>query len=175
LQILSVRVSSAAGDTSEGITVKKFVVAAALLALGAQGPALAASKKSSSHNAGGNCYSQQAIEAEQAIRFMTDVMVVSSECQDTVYAEFRLRNRDAILAYQKAMIAHFHGNKPFDTWNTSLANQAAMKQAGQTVSQICTQSADLMAKAKSFDSNGFRQYAASQAAAAGAQYTKCGK
>ena len=41
--------------------------------------------------------------------FLTDVMMVSSTCQDTIYAEFRLRNREAILAYQKAMIAHFHG------------------------------------------------------------------
>ena len=28
------------------------------------------------------CYTQSAIEAEQAIRFLTDVMVISSTCQD---------------------------------------------------------------------------------------------
>ena len=86
--------------------MKRLVVIAALGAAMAQQPGWTAEK---SRAAKVECYSQSAIEAEQAIRFLTDVMVVSSTCQDTVYAEFRLRNRDAIMAYQKAMIAHFQG------------------------------------------------------------------
>ena len=106
------------------------------------------------------CYTQSAIEAEQAIRFLTDVMVISSTCQDTVYAEFRLRNRDAILAYQKAMIAHFHGAPAFDRWNTAIANQASSKHAGQP---------------SVLDPPKFREFAATQAAAAGPTYPQCGK
>ena len=109
------------------------------------------------------CYTQSAIEAEQAIRFLTDVMVISSTCQDTVYAEFRLRNRDPILAYQKAMIAHFHGAPAFDSWNTSLANQAASKQGGNQL--LCQQSVPLLKQASALDPKGFRAHAAAQAAA----------
>jgi hypothetical protein len=149
--------------------MKKLVLIAALCAAAAQQPGWAAERAKTA------CYSPSAIEAEQAIRFLTDVMVISSTCQDTVYAEFRLRNRDPILAYQKAMIAHFHGAPAFDSWNTSLANQAASKRAGQPSVQVCQQAADLLKQAGALDPPKFRAFAAAQAAAAGPQYPKCGK
>ena len=119
------------------------------------------------------CYTQSAIEAEQAIRYITEVMVASSACQTTDYAEFRLRNRDAIIAYQKALISHFHGEPAFDRWNTALANIAAQKQASVNPGVFCQQSETLMKHAKALDSTAFRAYAAAQASAAGAQYTPC--
>ena len=139
--------------------MKKIVLIAALFAASATQPGWAA------HKAESNCLSPSAIEAEAAIHFMTDVMVVSSVCQDTIYAQFRLRNRDPILAYQKLLIARFHGPAAFDRWNTSLANQAAQKQAGMMSAQLCQQSAALMKQASTLDANGFRAYAAAQAAA----------
>jgi hypothetical protein len=120
------------------------------------------------------CYSQSAIEAEQAIRYLTDVMLASTACQNTTYAEFRLRNRDAIVAYQKAMISHFRGEAAFDRWNTALANAAAQKQASANLGVFCQQAETLMKQAKALDPAAFRAYAASQAATAGAQYPKCG-
>jgi hypothetical protein len=120
------------------------------------------------------CYTQSAIEAEQAIRYLTDVMVASSACQTTAYAEFRLRNRDAIVAYQNAMISHFRGAPAFDRWNTALANIAAQKQASVNPGVFCQQSETLMKHAKALDPAAFRAYAASLAATAGAQYAKCG-
>jgi hypothetical protein len=149
--------------------MKRLVLIAALCAAAVQQPGWAAGK------AKPECYSQSAIEAEQAIRFLTDVMVISSTCQDTVYAEFRLRNRDPILAYQKAMIAHFHGAPAFDSWNTSLANQAASKRAGLPSTQVCQQSVEILKQASALDPPKFRAFAASLAAVAGAQYPKCGK
>jgi hypothetical protein len=147
-----------------GETMRKSVLLAMLLAAAAAQPGLAADKAKSS------CPPASAREAEVAIRFVTDLMVVSSVCQDTVYAEFRLRNRDAIVGYQNAMISSMHGNAAFDRWNTSLANQAASKQAGNQ--QICIQSAALLQQAKAMDVKGFRAYAAAQAASGG---TSCGK
>ena len=97
-------------------------------------------------------------------------MVVSSVCQDTVYAEFRLRNRDVIIGYQKAMIQHLRGNANFDKWNTALANQVASKQGGNQ--QICTQSAALLQKAKALDTPAFRAHAASLAATANPDCSK---
>ena len=139
--------------------MKKIVLAAALLAIagGAQTGWAAKAAKSS-------CPPANAREAEAAIRYMTDLMIVSSTCQDTVYAEFRLRNRDAIVGYQKAMISYMRGNAAFDRWNTSLANQAAQRNAGNQ--QLCNQSVALLQQAKAMDTNAFRAYARSQAAGA---------
>ena len=81
---------------------------------------------------------------------MTDLMVVSSVCQDTVYAEFRLRNRDVIVGYQKAMIQHLHGNANFDKWNTALANQVGVE-AGPATSRSASNQAALLQKAKALD------------------------
>jgi hypothetical protein len=149
--------------------MKQWVVIAAM------GAAIALQPVSAAERARGDCYTQSAIEAEQAIRFLTDVMIISTTCQDTVYAEFRLRNRDPILAYQKAMIAHFHGTPGFDRWNTVLANQAAQKHAGMPSAAICQQAADLLKQASALDPPRFRAFAASQAAAAAPQYPRCGK
>ena len=148
--------------------MKKLATAAALAGglLAAQ-PGWAADARAS-------CYSQTAIEAEQAIRYITDVMVASSACQNTTYAEFRLRNKDAIIAYQKALISHFRGAPAFDSWNTAIANIAAQKQANINLGVFCQQAEALMKHAKALDPAAFRAYAAAQAIAAGTQYTKCG-
>jgi hypothetical protein len=148
--------------------MKKIVLVAALVAATA---ATASSGWAAKKAASKSCPPASAREAEAAIRFLTDLMVVSSTCQDTVYAEFRLRNRDAIVGYQKAMIQHLHGNAAFDRWDTALANQAAQKQGGNQ--QLCTQSAALLQQAKAMDPKGFRAYAAAQAASAGT--AACGR
>ncbi|MBV9826510.1 MAG: hypothetical protein JO001_12705 [Alphaproteobacteria bacterium] len=146
--------------------MKKFALAAALLASAIQ-PSFAA------------CDTQSAREAEQAIRYVTDLMVVSSACRDTTYAEFRLRNKDQIISYQKAMITHLHGNAAFDKWNTSLANIAAQKQAGLTTTQVCQQQATMLKQASLQDPKAFRAYVATQVtspaapAAVAARSTKC--
>jgi len=148
--------------------MKKIVVIAALVAAFAAQPVWAAEKA----KAKGSCYSPSAIEAEEGIRYVTDLMIISSVCQDTVYAEFRLRNKDTIMAYQKALIGHHHGAAGFDRWNTSLANAAAQKQGGNQ--QLCQQSVALLQQAKGLDAKAFRAYAAAQAAA-NTQVVKCGK
>jgi hypothetical protein len=136
--------------------MKKTVLIAALLAAVVVQPVLAAKR-----HAAKSCPPASAQEAEQGLRFMTDLMIVSSMCKDTVYAEFRLRNRDLIIRYQKAMITHLHGKSAFDHWDTALANQAAQRQAGNQ--QVCQQQAALLQQAKAMDSNGFHTYAEKQA------------
>jgi hypothetical protein len=148
--------------------MKKMVVVAALVAAFAAHPGWAAEKA----KAKTSCMSPSAMEAEQAIRYVTDLMIISSVCQDTVYAEFRLRNKDAIIGYQKALMTHFHGAAGFDKWDTALANQAAQKQSGNL--QLCEQSKPLLKQASALDTKGFRAYAAAQAAA-DTQTPKCGK
>jgi len=156
-KISGLRIVNGWGVEFLGEIMKKLVLIAALVAAFAAQPGWTAEKAKSS------CVSSGAIEAEQAIRYVTDLMIVSSVCQDTVYAEFRLRNRDVIVGYQKALIARFHGNAGFDRWNTSLANAAASKQGGNQ--QLCQQSVSLMKQASALDPKGFRAYAVAQAAA----------
>jgi hypothetical protein len=150
--------------------MKKFVLIAALVAAFAAQPTWAAEKAKA--KSASSCYTPSAIEAEEGIRYITDLMIVSSVCQDTVYAEFRLRNKDTIMGYQKTLIAHHHGAAGFDRWNTSLANAAAQKQGGNQ--QICQQSIALLKQAKGLDPQGFRAYASAQAAA-NTQIARCKK
>ena len=152
----------------------KKLMATAVLAGGLLAGGLPAAAPGWGADASSPCYTQPAIEAEQAIRYLTDVMVASSACRNTTYAEFRLRNKDAIIAYQNAMISHFRGAPAFDRWNTALANYAAQKQAAVNLGVFCQQSEALMQQAKALDPAAFRAFVASQAAAAGAQYAKCG-
>ena len=144
--------------------IAAIALAAAVVPLGWAGSGQAAS-----------CYSPAAIEAEQAIRFMTELMVISSACQNTTYAEFRLRNRDQIVAYQKAMITHFRGAPAFDKWNTVIANQLASKQADINLGIFCQQSEAMLKQATTLDTPAFRALAAQKAAAVSTHYAKCGK
>lgn len=145
--------------------MKRLVLAAVLAAAALQLPASAVARDA--------CYSQAAMEADQAIRYLTDLMVVSSACQNAVYVEFRTRTQAAIRDYQHVMIEHFHGTKRFDDWNTVLANEFSLKHNGMPTAQMCQQSAPMFAKASALDLAGFRAFAAGLATAASAQYEKC--
>ncbi len=151
--------------------MKKLILIAALLVAWSAQPGWAKSKES--HRCAAVNASER--EAEQAIRYITDLMVASSACQNTTYAEFVLRNREAVIRYQKAMIVHLHGTKAFDKWNTSLANAAALRQSALPTAQFCQQWAPLMKQASAQDIKAFRAYVAAQAAAASAPAAKCGK
>ena len=140
--------------------MKKVVLAAAMLVASvASAPA-----------ADRDCYSPGDIEAEQALLFQTNLMVISSACRDTVYGEFRARNKDAIVRYQNAMIDHFrrtgarNPKSAFDAWQTSLANEAARKQAIVPTGQFCQQSAEMLKLASTLDGKAFHDYAVAHAA-----------
>jgi hypothetical protein len=148
--------------------MKKAVIAAALAAAIAL-PAEA--------GAAAECYSPAAMEAEQGMRFLIDLMVASTSCRDQTYGLFQQRNKQTVLSYQKALIAHFHGNAGYDRWDTALANEAALKQAGKTAPQSCLEAADLIKTAAAMDDRAFRAYAAGKvsAATASGRYTTCGR
>ena len=145
--------------------MKRLVLAAALAAAALQLPVSAGAREP--------CFSPAAMEADQAIRYLTDLMVVSSACQNSVYVEFRARVQAAIRDYQHAMIEHFHSTARFDDWNTVLANEFSMKHNGVPTGVMCQQEAPMFARASALDLAGFRAYAAGLATAASAQYDKC--
>ena len=135
--------------------MKKAILTAALIAAASITTAGAADR---------NCYSPADIEAEQALLFQTNLMVISSACRDTVYGEFRARNKDAIVRYQNAMIDHFrrtgarNPKSAFDAWQTSLANEAARKQAVIPTGQFCQQSTEMLKLASTLDTKAFHDY-----------------
>lgn len=148
--------------------MKTLVMAAAVLAAASTVPASAA-----------DCYSPGDIEAEQAVLFQTNLMVISSACRNTVYGEFRSRNKDVILRYQNAMIEHFRRSgsrnpkSAYDTWQTSLANEAARKQAVIPTGQFCEQSAEMLKLASTLDGKGFHDYAVAHSV--DGNHPKCGR
>ena len=141
--------------------MRKAVLAAVLAVASVQG-ASAADR---------GCYSPADMEAEQAIVFQTNLMVISSACRDEVYGEFRARNSSAIIRYQHIMIAHFrregarNAQNEFDSWNTSLANEIALKQDAEPTVEVCQKAASLEKLASTLDPQGLHEYAVAQASA----------
>jgi coenzyme F420-reducing hydrogenase delta subunit len=152
--------------------MRKIVLAAALFAAASAQGVSAADRQ---------CYSAADIEAEQAILFQTNLMVISSACKDTVYGEFRARNSDAIIRYQKAMIDHFrragsrNAQSDFDRWNTSLANEISLKQGTLPMAQICGQAAEMLKLASTLDAKGLHDYAVTKATSAADSHPRCVK
>ena len=152
--------------------MRKVVLAAALFAAASFQGASAADKQ---------CYSSADVEAEQAILFQTNIMVISSACKDTVYGEFRARNKDAIIRYQKAMIDHFrrtgsrNAQSEFDRWNTSLANQISLKQGALPMAQVCQQAGEMLKLASTLDAKGLHDYAVAHATTVADSHPRCTK
>jgi len=126
-----------------------------------------------------SCYRADEIEADQAVRFQTQLMVVSDSCGSQSYTEFTHRNASTLAAYQQKMIGYFRrasgrgADSAFDRFITSLANQMALSAGKETVSALCTRSADLLTKGQTFDRNAFVSYVAQQAAAVKGTYPTC--
>ena len=153
--------------------MKKIILIVALVAAFVAQPTWAAEKAKA--KAKSSCTPAAALEAEQGLRYMTELGIASNACSSVgIYADFRVRNRDTIVAYQKAMIAHLHGPAGFDRWNTVLANQMAQRQSSIVPATFCEQSQPLLKQASTLDAKGFRAYAAAQASA-NPQAAKCGK
>ena len=126
------------------------------------------------------CYSTADIEAEQAVHFQAQLMVVSDICRDTTYGEFTQRNRDAIMGYQQQMIDHFRragerrADITFENYMTRLANQASLASGVHNVAETCQTTSGMIALANSIGSSAdFRRYIATQAAANRAAYLSC--
>jgi hypothetical protein len=157
-----------------GYPMKKTLWAAALVAAASFAASFATGSAAER-----NCYSPADIEAEQALMFQTNLMVISSACRDLVYGEFRARNKDAILRYQNAMIEHFrrtgarNPKSAFDAWQTSLANQAAAKQAGVPTGQFCQQSTETLKLASGLDMKAFHDYVVAHTV--DGTHPKCGR
>src|SRR5579863_62015 len=140
--------------------IRQLAVAAVLLGTVAEG-SMAAQQ----------CLNSREAEAEQAIRFQAELMVVSDTCGQQTYVQFTQRNREAIIQYQHEMIESFkktgqgRAEAKFDTYLTRLANEVSLKTGAQPAASVCADAAKFLATAGTLNSNEFRQYIAERAAA----------
>ena len=92
-QARRLRILVSLGEYFWGSAMRRTVVAAAIFAAASLQGASAADR---------HCYSAVDLEAEQAIRFQTNLMVISSACRDTVYGEFGRATRPRSFATRKS-------------------------------------------------------------------------
>jgi hypothetical protein len=115
------------------------------------------------------CLRPAEAEAAQAIRFQTELMVVSETCHEQIYPHFLHRNRLALAEYQKRMIERYRRTgaaRPkasLDTYMTGLANETALRVSAEPVEVLCREQADFLATADALDVKKFRRYIAKQA------------
>jgi hypothetical protein len=115
------------------------------------------------------CVNAAEIEAEQAILFQTELMVVADACRDPSYVKFVQRNRDTVIMYQKRMIDRFRRlgqKKPenaYDAYATKLANESSLRNGAAPVSTVCAQAVQLLSTANTLNNKSFREYALEKA------------
>ncbi|HLI21606.1 MAG TPA: hypothetical protein VKV32_10840 [Stellaceae bacterium] len=124
------------------------------------------------------CYKADEIEADQAIRFQAQLMVLSDSCGSPSYTQFEEHNGRTLAAYQQKLIAYFkrvsaHADSAFDKFITALANKTALDAGHQPIASLCSQSADFLNKASAFNKEDFERYVAEQAAAQRGNYPSC--
>jgi hypothetical protein len=126
-----------------------------------------------------DCLRPAEAEAEQAIRFQTELMVVSETCHEQTYPQFLHRNHKALAEYQKRMIERYRRtgaprpNASLDTYMTRLANEIALRVSAQPVDALCREQADFLATADALDGKKFRRYIAEQAVERDAERRRC--
>lgn len=128
-----------------------------------------------------SCYRPAEIEADQALRFETELMVRSEICKVSSYTDFTRRNREAIIAYQRALLDHYrrigdrHAQDTLDNYQTRLANELALTDGEQPSPTLCARASPWLAEAGKLGSAEFRRLAATRAADHQASYRHCRK
>jgi hypothetical protein len=143
-------------------------VSSAVLAVSYAVPALAAP-----------CYKQADIEAEQAIRYQTELMVLSDTCNVDYYRDFTVRNRDLIVQYQHQLIDHYRRAgvaspaASLDKFLTQIANELSMRSGEEQRPVVCARSADFLAQASKIDGPEFKSHVAELATEHESSYRVC--
>jgi hypothetical protein len=126
-----------------------------------------------------DCLRPAEAEAEQAIRFQTELMVVSETCHEQAYPQFLHRNRRALADYQRRMLERYRragAPRPkasLDSYMTRLANETALRVSDEPAEVLCHEQADFLAAAKTLDGKKFRRYITKQAVERDGEHRRC--
>lgn len=135
--------------------LRRGMAALAALALSANG-ALAAP----------GCFHKDALEAWQAVRYMTELMVLNDTCRVHVYDGFIKRNFAALDAYHRELVADFraagdrHPEDTLDRYVTHAANVVSEQDGQLPIAELCAQKESYFATAASLAGKKFRQFVA---------------
>lgn len=125
------------------------------------------------------CYRPAEIEAEQAVRFQTELMVLSDTCRTDSYRSFMTHNSKLVARYQEAMVERFRrldGNRAeaaFDRYVTKIANDTSLRNGQERYAALCSRSADFLTHAGALDNAGFSRYVGEQVAQHDHEYRRC--
>lgn len=126
-----------------------------------------------------SCFQPPDIEADQAMRYQTELMVLEDTCGGTFYRDFTVRNRDQIVFYQQQLKDHFRrigGHSPdamLDSFMTQIANEISVREGSELRDTLCTRSATVIAEARTLDAAHFRTLAAALATENSTSYRRC--
>jgi hypothetical protein len=125
------------------------------------------------------CYRHAEAVADQAIRYTTEVMVMSDTCRNDAYARFALRNQRELVTFQDILKEHYRrlagrrAQARLDDFMTHLANVAALRTGTQDIAQVCAVATQFLAAADRISGAGFREYAERQVRAHDHDYRFC--
>ncbi len=125
------------------------------------------------------CYRHAEAVADQAIRYTTEIMVMSDTCRNETYDRFQLRNRSELVKFQELLKEHYRrtgggsAQSKLDAFMTHLANEAALRTGTQDINQVCSVAVQFLATADTMSGEGFQQYAESQLQQHGHDYKFC--
>lgn len=125
-----------------------------------------------------SCYRRAEAVADQAIRYTTEVMVMSDTCRNPTYERFAQRQRSELVRFQDLMKQHFRrqgGNaqSKLDSFLTHLANESALRTGVKDIGQVCSVAVQFLATADAMTTDAFRKYAESQVKEHGREYKFC--
>jgi hypothetical protein len=125
------------------------------------------------------CYQGGEIEADQAIQYQSELMVISETCRTKDYVAFVVRNQKPIIDYQHAMMDHFKrvgersGQVALDRYMTKLANEKSLQYTERAGDGMCAKAADFLTAGGKLDGATFRQLIAARAADRRETYQRC--
>jgi len=120
------------------------------------------------------CFLPTEIDADQAIRLRTSLLVVSLECKDPTYTRFLERNGDTLAAYDGLLFERFERDRSPDGLANYLTQLESVEKArAERTPSYCADAFELVALADGMRPDELRSYAAAQAEAARETYAIC--
>ncbi|MGH7013817.1 MAG: hypothetical protein ACREEL_06625 [Stellaceae bacterium] len=113
-----------------------------------------------------SCFHADALQAWQAVRYMTELMVLNDTCRMHVYEGFIKRNYAALDTYHKELVEHFreagdrHPEDTVDRYVTRAANQASEAADTMPTADLCNRKTDYFTQAESLAGEKFRHFVA---------------
>lgn len=125
------------------------------------------------------CFRVRDIEAVQAVRYMTELMVLNDTCRRHVYESFIRHNFSALSAYHRELVDHFraigdrHPNETVDKLVTRIANDTSRVAGKISTASLCDLKAEYFANAQTLSGSGFRRFITELAATQRSKFRRC--